>query len=129
MGNTTRPDEFTDFACNAFDELKELFKQKNQQYGNGGTFNPLQNFELGAAMCNGTPMGKAAKYYNMYEEAKAYERKHIAHVMGNGANGVKVDESLKDIAVYSVIELYMIHKFREALGREQVHQNASDCNG
>lgn len=49
----------------------------------------------------------------MYEEAKAYARKHIAHVYAHDIDGVKVDESLKDIALYSLIELYMIKAWEQ----------------
>lgn len=38
-----------------------------------------------------------------YEEAKDYQRKHIAHVENWGIEGPKVNESLTDIAVYAVI--------------------------
>lgn len=31
----------------------------------------------------------------------------------------KVDESLKDIAVYSVIELYMLHKHKQFLNNKE----------
>lgn len=44
----------------------------------------------------------------MYEVALNYEGKHVAHVYNNGISGNKVDESLKDIAIYSIIELYLI---------------------
>ena len=54
---------------------------------------------------------KQADYPAMYEEAKAYARKHIAHVYAHDINGVKVDESLKDIALYSLIELYMVKQW------------------
>lgn len=78
----------------------------------------MQNFELGAAMQRGV-LNHDNKYKRMYEEAKAYERKHVAHVMGNDINAAKVDESLKDIAVYSVIELYMIHKHKQLNSKEE----------
>lgn len=106
-------EEFIQFVCGTFDELKELFLKKNTQYGGGSSYEPLQNFELGAAMHKGASLNHGDRYKRMYEEAKAYERKHVAHVMGNDINAAKVEESLKDIAVYSVIELFMIHKHKQ----------------
>lgn len=106
-------EEFIEFVCGTFDELKELFLKKNTQYGGGSSYDPLQNFELGAAMHKGTFLDYGDRYRHMYEEAKAYERKHVAHVMGNDITAAKVEESLKDIAVYSVIELFMIHKHKQ----------------
>lgn len=108
-------EEFIEFVCSTFDELKELFLKKNTQYGGGSSYDPLQNFELGAVMHKGSFLSDGDRYKRMYEEAKAYERKHIAHVMGNDINAYKVDESLKDIAVYSVIELFMIHKYQQMM--------------
>lgn len=118
-------EEFIQFVCGTFDELKELFLKKNTQYGGGSSCDPLQNFELGAAMHRGSIfLDNDDKYKRMYEEAKAYERKHVAHVMGNDINAAKVEESLKDIAVYSVIELFMIHKHKQ-----MVREGASDVKG
>lgn len=108
-------EEFINFVRSTFDELEELFLKKNMQYGGGSSYNPLQNFELGAMMHRSIPLNDGEKYMCMYEEAKAYERKHVAHVMGNDINAPEVEESLKDIAVYSVIELFMIHKYRQTL--------------
>ena len=43
----------------------------------------------------------------MFEELKAYAAKHIAFVYTHDIHGDKIAESLKDIAVYSLIGLYM----------------------
>lgn len=127
-GKTTRDtedmlprEEFIKFVCSTFDELKELFLKKNTQYGGDSSYEPLQNFALGAAMHRGSCLSLDHKdrYRHMYEEAKGYERKHIAHVMGNDITAAKVEESLKDIAVYSVIELFMIHKHRQQMEVER----------
>lgn len=112
-------EEFIKFVCSTFDELKELFVKKNMQYGSESGCEPLQNFELGAAMHKCSFLSNEDRYKLMYEEAKAYERKHIAHVMGNDINASKVEESLKDIVVYSVIELFMIHKHRQQMEVER----------
>lgn len=117
-------EEFIKFVCSTFDELKELFLKKNTQYGGGSSYNPLLNFELGAVMHKGSFLNGSDRYKRMYEEAKAYERKHVAHVMGNDISAAKVDESLKDIAVYSVIELFMIHKHKQ-----MVRKGAFDVKG
>ncbi len=110
-------DDFVSFVIKTLDELKILFLEKNGQYGKGN--DPLANFRIGAALnmaCLQKPC-EALDYRAMFEEALAYERKHIVHVMGGGVNGVKVMESLKDIAVYSIIEMYMAKRFQEAANK------------
>lgn len=91
---------FIGFVLEKFDDLAELFEKKNAQYGE---HDPLANFRTGAKMHG------EADYDAMFEEAKAYCRKHIAQVYGTGQNidTPKVEESLQDIAIYSVIMLYM----------------------
>ena len=93
----------SEFMYGQFDELKALFKKKHEQYSTGDA---LANFRRGALLSVGDD-----SYPAMYEEAKAYARKHIAHVYAHDINGVKVDESLKDIALYSLIELYMVKQW------------------
>lgn len=99
--------DFVNFVVKEFGELAELFKQKNEQYGGR---DQLANFRTGALMNRGFDTWPA-----MYEEAKSYQRKHVAHVQNCNIAGSKVDESLKDIAVYSVIMLYMHGKYKEQL--------------
>lgn len=93
------PEGFRKFVAETFDQLKAQFIEKNKQYGD---VDPLANFRLGAALNYGDTSTEA-----MYETLKSYELKHVAHVYGHTANGSKADESLKDIAVYSVIALYL----------------------
>lgn len=93
--------EFISFVCDTLDDAKKLFMRKNEQYATQG--DALANFRTGALLryrCDDI------KY--LYETAKDYEGKHIAQVYDNGIDGDKVDESLKDIIIYSAIELYMI---------------------
>lgn len=100
--NTQQIDKeyFIGFVLEKFDNLAELFEKKNAQYGE---HDPLANFRTGAKMHG------EADYDAMFEEAKAYCRKHIAQVYGKGQtiDTPKVEESLQDIAIYSVIMLYM----------------------
>lgn len=105
--------EFVNFVCGKFDEVKELFLQKNKQYATAG--DPLANFRTGALLRyhNNTPG-------NMYEAAKDYLGKHIAQVYNNGALGEKVDESLLDIANYAIIMLYLQKMAREQANMLQV---------
>lgn len=91
--------DFVNFVCEQLDELKEQFWEKHKQYSNS---DPLANFRRGA-MLN----GRGNNYAAMYEEAKAYAAKHIAFVYTHDIHGDKIAESLKDIAVYSLIGLYM----------------------
>lgn len=112
------PDDFVDFVTKTLDELKVLFLEKHEQYG--GHDDPLANFRIGAAMTMACLIGhhESVDYRAMFDEALAYERKHIAHVIRGGVDGVKVTESLKDIAVYSIIEMYIAKRFEEAKKRE-----------
>lgn len=128
--NTTSANaEYVAFVSKTFDELKELFVAKNSQYGSG---EPLENLKLGAileeAAFNNEPFSCSCSeashhewlwWERMWKEASNYERKHIIHVAMHGAKGDKVDESLKDIAVYSVIKLYIYKKLCEALDKEK----------
>lgn len=129
-GNTTSANaEYVAFVSKAFDELKELFIAKNSQYGSG---EPLENLKLGAileeAAFNNEPFSSSCSetcphewlwWKRMWKEISNYERKHIIHVAMHGVTGDKVDESLKDIAVYSVIKLYIYKKLCEALDKEK----------
>lgn len=104
MENTiiTPAEEYINFVTKTFDELKEQFLAKNCQYGDA---DPLQNFRRGAQIRYNND-----DYNSMFKAALDYECKHIAHVYNNDAHGNKVDESLKDIAIYSIIELYLHSK-------------------
>lgn len=97
--------EFVEFVGGMFDELKKQFIAKNNQYGDK---DPLGNFRKGAFLRYGSD-----SYENMFQAALDYEGKHLAHVYGHGTDGKAVDESLKDIAIYSLIELYMLKKAQE----------------
>ena len=101
-------EEFIGFVCKTLNELKEQFIEKQQQYKTDA--DPLSNFRKGAALKRGQ-----ADMAGMYECAKDYALKHVAHVYGHDINGNKVEESLKDIAIYSVIELYMVEKQKKAV--------------
>lgn len=121
--------EYVAFVSKTFDELKELFIAKNSQYGSG---EPLENLKLGAILeeaafnnepffssCSETCPHEWLWWKRMWKEISNYERKHIVHVAMHGIEGDKVDESLKDIAVYSVIKLYIYKKLCEALDKEK----------
>lgn len=97
--------EFVHFVTNEFDRMKELFIKKNEQYS---TYDPLANFRTAALMHSGE-----ASYEMMYEEAKAFMRKHIAHIENNGIGGHKVAESLGDVMVYCNIMKYMLKKWED----------------
>lgn len=97
---------FVDYVCNKLDEVKELFRRKNQQYSVGA--DPLANFRTGALLRAGND-----SYAEMYEEAKDYQRKHVVHIERNGIDADKGDESLDDIIVYSAIMAYMRHCYEQ----------------
>jgi hydroxymethylpyrimidine/phosphomethylpyrimidine kinase len=103
---TTRENaDFVRFVTHKFDEMKELFIKKNEQYGTG---DPLANFRTAALMHSGE-----ASYEAMYEEAKAFMRKHIAHIENNGIGGANVAESLGDVMVYCNIMKYMVNEWEK----------------
>lgn len=98
---------FTDECLEEFAELAELFKRKNSQYG---IKDQLGNFRNGAMLARGND-----NWSDMYETAKSYCLKHIAHVFGKTQtiDDDKLDESLRDIAVYSIIMLYMVKRHKK----------------
>ena len=90
----------SEFMYSQLDELEALFKKKHEQYSAGA--DELANFRRGALL-----NGRADDAEGMFEELKAYAAKHIAFVYTHDILGDKITESLKDIAVYSLIGLYM----------------------
>lgn len=95
----------SEFMDNQLDELEALFKKKHEQYSAGA--DELANFRRGALL-----NGRIDDAEGMFEELKAYMAKHIAFVYTHDIHGEKIAESLKDIAVYSLIGLYMAEILR-----------------
>lgn len=96
----------SEFMYSQLDELKELFQKKHEQYSSGA--DELANFRRGALL-----NGRSDDAEGMFEELKAYAAKHIAFVYTHDIHGDKIAESLKDIALYSLIELYMIKAWEQ----------------
>lgn len=96
----------SEFMYSQLDELEALFKKKHEQYSSGA--DELANFRRGALL-----NGRADDAEGMFEELKAYAAKHIAFVYTHDIHGDKITESLKDIAVYSLIGLYMAELAKE----------------
>ena len=98
--------DFVDECLEEFAALAELFKRKNSQYGSNS---PLANFRNGALLACGDD-----DWPCMFEVAKGYCLKHVTQVFGAGTNidTDKIDESLGDIAVYCIIMLYMVKKYK-----------------
>lgn len=88
------------FMYSQLGELGKLFQKKHEQYSSGA--DELANFRRGALL-----NGHGDDAEGMFEELKAYMAKHIAFVYTHDIHGDKIAESLKDIAVYSLIGLYM----------------------
>lgn len=107
----------SEFVCQQLDELEELFKKKHEQYSSGA--DELANFRRGALL-----NGRTDDAEGMFEELKAYAAKHIAFVYTHDIHGDKITESLKDIAVYSLIGLYMVEMLRT---KEEMMQAHRDC--
>ena len=87
---------------NVLAKIDALFKQKNLQYRDG--VDDFANFTKGAALRYGR-----VNMLTRFEALKDMCEKHIAHVYNHPLAGVKVDESLMDIAVYMILALVM-HK-------------------
>lgn len=101
---STNPD-FVEFVKNTFEKLSDKFTNKNKQYEGEDRIiacGELANFRIGALLKYGE-----ADYGDMYECAKDYVRKHIAYIESHRIDGLTVEDSLEDIAVYAVIMLYM----------------------
>lgn len=92
---------FKNYVMSKFDDLKNKFKVKNEQY-QGNDADPLANFRIGAQLKYGD-----VSYEHMYECAKDYCRKHVAYIESHNIMGKTVQDSLTDIATYAVIMLYM----------------------
>ena len=102
----------SEFMYGQFDELKALFKKKHEQYSSGA--DELANFRRGALL-----NGRSDDAEGMFEELKAYAGKHIAFVYTHDIHGDKIAESLKDIAVYSLIGLYMVKAWEQETAEYQ----------
>lgn len=102
--------EFMDFVLSSFEKKKELFLQKNKQYG---ATDPLANFRTVARM----RYVDKQPYEGMFLAAKDFYNKHVAFVENSSADAVKLDESLGDIAVYAVIMEFLIHKHKQSTAR------------
>lgn len=98
--------KFADTVCKIFDETKELYKEKAEQYAQG---DPLANFRGGAALQGLNP----ESLDDCFRVLLGYCDKHIAFVHQSGKLGKKEAESLKDIANYMVIALGMYQMKRE----------------
>ena len=109
--------KMSEFVCQQLDELEALFKKKHEQYSSGA--DELANFRHGALL-----NGRSDDAKGMFEELKAYAAKHIAFVYTHDIHGEKITESLKDIAVYSLIGLYMAELAKEESEMLQAHR---DC--
>lgn len=109
--------KMSEFVCQQLDELEALFKKKHEQYSSGA--DELANFRRGALL-----NGRTDDAEGMFEELKAYMAKHIAFVYTHDIHGDKITESLKDIAVYSLIGLYMVEISRT---KEEMLQAHRDC--
>lgn len=107
----------SEFMYSQLDELEALFKKKHEQYSAGA--DELANFRRGALL-----NGRADDAEGMFEELKAYMAKHIAFVYTHDIHSDKITESLKDIAVYSLIGLYMVEMLRT---KEEMMQAHRDC--
>lgn len=109
--------KMSEFVCQQLGEMEKLFTEKHEQYSSGA--DELANFRCGALL-----NGRTDDAEGIFEELKAYAAKHIAFVYTHDIHGDKITESLKDIAVYSLIGLYMAELAKEESEMVQAHR---DC--
>jgi len=109
--------KMSEFVCQQLGEMEKLFTEKHEQYSSGA--DELANFRRGALL-----NGRGDDAEGMFEELKAYMAKHIAFVYTHDIHGDKITESLKDIAVYSLIGLYMVEISRTKEEMMQAHRDA-----
>lgn len=88
--------KFAETVLKAFDDEKDLYKQKAEQYAQG---DPLANFRGGAALQGLNP----ESLDDCFKVLLMYMAKHVAFVYQAGKLETRVNESLGDIAVYSNI--------------------------
>jgi hypothetical protein len=96
-------ESLTKFMERKLDELGALFSAKHKQYSTSS--DELANFRTGARLRTG-----GDDYRDMYEEAKAYQRKHIAYITNAPIGDKHITESLQDIAVYCLIMMYIVEQ-------------------
>lgn len=106
-----------EFVYEKLGELEKLFQKKHEQYSSCS--DELANFRRGALL-----NGRGDDAEGMFEELKAYAAKHIAFVYTHDIHGDKITESLKDIAVYSLIGLYMVEISRTKEEMMQAHRDS-----
>lgn len=97
---------FEEIVCKIFDEKKELFLRKSQQYGIG---DPLANFRDGAAAMQLNP----EDLDDCFVALKGYMNKHISYIQRSRKLNGKVGESLGDNMAYSAIALAMLEMKEE----------------
>lgn len=114
-----KTNDLTESCINKFHELANLFKAKNKQYGDK---DQLANFRNGAMLQYGDD-----SWEHMYETAKSYCLKHVAHVFGAGQtiNDEKITESIGDIAVYCIIMQHMVESNKQAV--EKTKEKTATC--
>lgn len=98
-------DNFNIWMLREMDKQKLLFQAKSDQYS---THDPLANFRTSALATY-----HEGSYRYMFEEAKGFAKKHIAHLINSNIDGPKLSESLGDIAVYCLIMKYMVEMHQE----------------
>lgn len=84
-----------------FSEITELFKSKNTNgYGSKHIF---QNFILAAER----HFGSASKE-NIFKVAEIYKDKHMVTISQNSIHTSELEERLKDIIIYSILQILML---------------------
>lgn len=89
-------EKFAENVSKLIEEGKRLYQTKAKQYAQG---DPLANFRGGAALQGLNP----ESLDDCFKVLLMYMAKHVAFVYQAGELGPKVDESLKDISLYSDI--------------------------
>lgn len=113
----------SDFQSFVHDELKKLKKKFDLKHSEYSTnTDALSNFRKAALLKYGGGIvqpNPGLMYQTMYEIAKDFTRKHIVFIDSHGlSEEMKIADSLEDIAIYSIIMLYMWNKYHDERTRE-----------
>lgn len=105
--------EFADFAGMKFGEIMELFKQKNQRYGQDN--NTFFNFRSSALRIYGD-----CTYESMFKVLLTYMDKHLVALANKGIHEPEYESRLKDVIVYSLLAIGLEAEYQEEKAMENL---------
>lgn len=92
--------EFAEFAKKKLEEVMELFRQKNQSYGQGA--DAFFNFKSSGRRVYGVE-----SYENSFRVLLTYMDKHLVALANKGIDEPEFESRLKDVIVYCLLAMGM----------------------